>query len=528
MRLHPLTVPYRGLRLGAMPAALLAAVGVLLAATPGAPVDGLAVVGLAAGVVGLAGLGWAALAYRRVEFALTAESLDLAAGVVTRRTRHIPRGRIQAVDVRQGLGGRLLGLAEARIETAGGAGPEATLRYVDLAVARTLQRRLGRRTAAADREPAAYAISPVELGLLSVTALDWRALAAVSLAGLGLVPASLGPGVDPSVLAAFGLAGGSALLALLGVVAGAATTTARYHRFRLWRDGGALRYERGLVRRYSGTVPLARVHRLLLRDGPVTRRLGYASLDVQTAGHGPGEAEDGGHAIPLTERARALELARSVEPFPAPPLARPPRRARRRYLVRYLGMAALAVVGSLAVDRWLLPVPWPWFVVPFLLAPAAAHLRWAHRGVRLGGQALVVRSGFWRRTTAVVPLYRIQRLDTTATLTQRWRSLATVHVDTARGSLDAHDLDAATARWLSDALARRLVVDRARRRRERWTRQVVAIEGEGADEGRATTDERTKNERRRTSVVGPADGDGAVHRPNGISRGRTRAPGSAR
>ena len=79
-------------------------------------------------------------------------------------------------------------------------------------------------------------------------------------------------------------------------------------------------------------------------------------------------------------------------------------------------------------------------------------------GYALGDDHVVVRSGFWRRHTSVVPYYRIQAVVGEATVFQRRRDLTSVVADTAssatfsRSSPTAHDLDDGDA----DALQREL------------------------------------------------------------------------
>jgi len=61
-----------------------------------------------------------------------------------------------------------------------------------------------------------------------------------------------------------------------------------YYGFRLSRAGDELRYERGLFRRYSGSIPTEKVQALRIADNPAAKRaLGYASLSIETAGYAP-------------------------------------------------------------------------------------------------------------------------------------------------------------------------------------------------------------------------------------------------
>src|SRR6056297_429095 len=99
----------------------------------------------------LVGAGYALAYYYRFEYELTDDTFDIASGVVSRRDREIPFGRVQNVDVRQGVVSRIVGIAVVTIETAGGGSTEATLNFVSASEAGRLQREIRRRTAARDR-----------------------------------------------------------------------------------------------------------------------------------------------------------------------------------------------------------------------------------------------------------------------------------------------------------------------------------------------------------------------------------------
>jgi len=123
-------------------------------------------------------------------------------------------------------------------------------------------------------------------------------------------------------------------------------------------------------------------------------------------------------------------------------------------------------------DRLLLDTGLWW--LPLLALPAvlpAAHLRWKHRGYDLTDDALVTRSGFWRRSTRVVPYYRIQTVFVNRSPFQRRRTLATVVADTAStaslfgGDARVYDVDDGVAADLRDELRRRLRVDLLERKR---------------------------------------------------------------
>jgi putative membrane protein len=515
MKLHPLSIPYRAVSRGTSVGFTLIFVGLSLSGSDLLPVElteprlaALALVGVAAVA------GWQYAYYRRFEYELTDEGLEIASGVVSRRNREIPLGRVQNVDISRNLVQRALGIAALDLETAGGGQTEASLRYVGYDEAKRLQREIQQRKRRLEAEPSAstdenaetvetgegepdhgvppdhrfepdreellFELELGELALLSVLSLNFRYLSILA----------FGPAAFPFVpgFAEVAFVGGLMLLALLAVGVwsiSAAVTFARYYDFRLTRVGDELRYERGLLQRYDGSIPLSKVQTLTLRESALMRPFGYASLAVETAGYGPGQAPFGGSeaAIPLATRDRVLRLANEVETFDPPEFSRPPERARTRYAVRYVfalaGVTALllglrAVVG-IPGEQYLALAP----LALVLLVPVAAHLKWANRGYARGEDHVFTRNGFWNRTTKVVPYYRVQTAFQTQTIFQRrrrWR-LADVVVDTASsagGVALAADLDREDAEELREFVAAKL-------------QESLAIRAEGDRSGGRTT-----------------------------------------
>ena len=479
-------------------------------------------------LLGGALLGGLALArYYRFQYEIAGDTLTVESGVFARQSREIPLGRIQNVDSREGVLNRLLGLAIVDFETAGGSATEATLDAVDRAEAdrlRQLVRRRGKGTSESDSavdsesdgEPAVTTGEPdteateqptppediEELFAFSMRDLLLFALVSVRPAAPALLLAGLPLGIDViRAVLQFNLglvgAGTGLSLALLGtlgpprLVALAALTVAQfgvaalvlsvgltlveYHGFRLVRDGDDLRYERGLVRRYSGTIPLSKVQTVTVRENALMRRFGFATLVVETAGYSGGSRQDSkGVAIPMAPRETVYDLARDIEPFGELDFERPPTRARRRYAARF-GIVAAVVTGlAYAVDSFLLGTGYWWLALGlFILVPPAADLRWRHRGVTLESSVAATRTGFWRQTTRVVPYYRVQTVFVSRSPFQRRRDLATVTADTAStssvlgGSATAYDVDDERARYLRTELRERLYRDLLERRSSR-------------------------------------------------------------
>ncbi|MFA1611135.1 PH domain-containing protein [Halobellus rubicundus] len=460
--LSPLSVPYRVFQRGSgvVVALAFALVGGfdLPGIGPAGPLVVAALGLLAAGVL----VGYEIAYVRRFSYALSADSLDIESGVLSRRSREIPLRRIQNVDISRNVLQRVLGIAVASFETAGGGETEAELRFVSFEEAKRLQRELGR-LKRGEPEPGEegespqsgpettelFALDRSELAILGALSVDLRVpgllFVAVSTLGSSVVAGYLSAlqGIAFAAVTGVALVG----LALASWVVGAAASVVEYYDFRLVRSGDELQYERGLLQRYDGSIPFDKIQTLTIRDNPLKRRFGYATLYIETAGYAAGGSDGRSRgseaAIPIAERDRILDLVEALEPVGDVDFERPPTRARRRYLVRYLlvvGVLAAALYGA----QMLLSLPVPWWP-PLLLAPVAvwfAHATWRHRGHWLGDTHVVTRNGVLRRETKIVPYYRIQTVIDSRNVFQRRLDLATVTIDTA-GSLSLTGQDAA-------------------------------------------------------------------------------------
>ena len=470
MRLDPLSIPYRIAENSTQIVGALF-VGVIAGSGSGDVLEGaLIFIGITlVGAVIVA--GWQIAYHRRFRYELTDDTFDIHSGVFSRRDREIPYHRVQNVDVRQNIIQRLLGIAEVRLETAGGGQTEAKLEYVSRDEAERLQEEVGRRKRAdaADEDGSSepeteslFTITPRELGILGVVSMDLRLLPVVLVALSVFGPTAINqflPEIDQLFLVGplVGLGSLLALAAVSGLI-----SMLQYYDFQLRSHGEEYRYERGLLQRFSGSIPIEKVQTVSIRENVLARWLGYASLTIETAGYAPGQGSGARSqsAVPIAERGRVFELARAIEPFEDMTFERPPKRARERYAVRYLLVALAMIAGVYGVT--LHPdIAGPWYLSAVILpiVPVAAHLKWRNRGFYLGDDHVITRNGFWSRRITIVPNYRVQTVLSSRTIFQRRRRLASVVIDTAGSSslmgddAVAADIDADRADRLREAVA---------------------------------------------------------------------------
>jgi membrane protein YdbS with pleckstrin-like domain len=181
-RLHPLTPFARGW------AAMVAATVVI---GQGAVRDvDLLHLGLIMLAVTAAGLVFGLWSWWFTRYVVDGDDLRVDSGMLFRRSRHIRLSRLQAIDLVQPLVARLLGLAELRLEVAGGGAAEGRLAYLseDKAAAlraELLARAAGVRPDAPEAPEDVLVRVPVSAVLTSLLLTIWVPL--VVLGGAGLV-----------------------------------------------------------------------------------------------------------------------------------------------------------------------------------------------------------------------------------------------------------------------------------------------------------------------------------------------------
>lgn len=421
--------------------------------------------------------------YLSYRYRLGADELVIREGIVTRNERNIPYARIQNIDLRQNPLHRLLGVAEARVETASGEKPEAVIRVLSLDAVKQMRSRIftdraGGDAAAAETPPRTVVkLAPAELalhGLLSNRGLALLAAAFGVLwqmvsyrmepeledvarqAGQALESVEL-PGPLATGLLAVGAA--TALFVVLKLLS-AAWFVIKFHGFTLTRRGEDLRAEYGLLTRVSATIPRHRIQVLSTHSGPMQRKLGRISVQVETAGGREGDEKSGGGRLWLAPSLRQELLPALLEQaLPEVDVSEVAwqglaPRARGRVLRRGLVIGAVITgAACLLLGPWALTA-----LVPVaLLAAVHSRLYVRHTRYAVAERAVLYRSGWLRRRTSVVRFTKIQALDLSRSPFDRRAGMARLSVDTAGAGRIGHQVAIAylgleTARRLQDRL----------------------------------------------------------------------------
>lgn len=433
-----------------------------------------------------AGAVYGGVSWLRTTFWIEADELRVDTGVLSRQSRRIRIDRLQGVDIVQPFVARILGLAELRMDVAGGHAREGSLAYLPLGEARRLKdlllaRRdelgatrqpstvhLGGGTAGAgpgEQSPAgpgpvsppggpaapgsvsgdgpstsapgdltgrpatATRVTPRErpLAKVALSTLVLSILLSAETVGLVVVTAGL---VVTLVLSGQW----AGLPALLPVLFGFGVAMFRRfsgnYGFSVSETPAGMQVSRGLFDLNVQTIALHRVQGVVVSEPMLWRALGWARLDVSIAGYGVGGDNEGSApstVLPVGDRATVHELARHV--------------------LRGVDLDAVELEPVPARARWADPVAYR-----FLSVGTDEHL-------------VVSREGWLTRRTHAAPQARVQSVRLSQGPWQRRLGLADVHVDSPPGptTVRARHRDAAEARRLFGSEV--ATTSRARRRR---------------------------------------------------------------
>ncbi|HSF26109.1 MAG TPA: PH domain-containing protein, partial [Actinomycetes bacterium] len=325
-RLHPLSPLVRGWKA----LAVLAAIGAQQGLGSGGPGRGLPSVGIVAAVIVVVlvgGLAAGYLSWRFTRYEIDGDTLRVDTGLLFRRTRVARLDRLQAIDVIRPVVARALGLAELRLESAGGGDSHVPLAYLAEDEAYALRAELLARAAgiAADT-PAApeRVLAEVSLPDLLVS----RVLTLGFLLGLGatlLLGAVAIVGGEVSLLAAVLPAAAASILP-----AGQQLLT--HYGFTVADSPDGLRIRHGLLETSAQTVPPGRVQAVSVVEPLLWRRMrGWCRVEINVAGYAGAQAASETVLLPVGSRRTALEILARVLPgldLDAIPLRPAPARAR--------------------------------------------------------------------------------------------------------------------------------------------------------------------------------------------------------
>ncbi|MBN8262911.1 MAG: PH domain-containing protein [Xanthomonadales bacterium] len=433
--------------------------------------------------------------YFTYRYQLGRDAITIRSGWLHRSRREIPFARIHNVSLQQSLLHRLVGVAEVRLESAGGVKPEAQMRVLRMDQALALEALVrGRGQADGDAVASAEAVPPlltlptselVRLGLISnrgmlVVAAAFGVLAQAGgdvfevvverwgRLAFGWLTRTIGAHAHDSPLA-IGLATVTLLVAALVLVRllSVALAILQYHGFALREDDGRILVERGLLARSRASARRRRIQAWSLREGVLHRWFDRRSLRVDTASGQRGR-EPGVHALkdiaPIATPARCdALLAHFLPDMGWGSLDWQPLHRGAWWRVALPGLVVVLLATALLVVRFGAWGALGLFAVPLQLWRArriADACGWA-----CNGRLVAWRSGWLGKTWNVAEIDKLQAVRLSRSPLDRRMGSASLLLDTAGATpfgppLHLRHLPHAAA----EALSARLVTQLARRR----------------------------------------------------------------
>lgn len=398
--------------------------------------------------------------YLMLTYRLEGGEMIIRDGIFERTERHIPFERIQDLQVEQGVVHRALGVANVRVQTAGGGGePEASLSVLSLAEVERLRSAIAteaapRRAArAGDEAPAGEVIRRLGVGEIALAGVTSRVVGPL-LVFLGSVwgfaddvlPGRLYDDLGALVYergrqiteggARLAIALAIATLAVTfvaGLIASAVWHVALFYGFTLSRSGESLERRYGLLTRRSLSLPRRRIQVLEIEQSFLRRLTGLAAVRADAASDAGNREEKGGRDVllPIVRAGEAEGLLPAFFPDfdPAPAEWR---RVSRRAVRRATAKGALACLAAAVPALFWQGFPaglWPLALVP--AAYGASLLSYRNLGYALGDRFLRTRRGWLGRSVHVVPIRNIQAVAVRQSPFDRRHGLASLAVDTA-------------------------------------------------------------------------------------------------
>ena len=215
-----------------------------------------------------------------------------------------------------------------------------------------------------------------------------------------------------------------------------------------------LRRRRGLLTRTDVTLPARRAQAAIVGTGPLRDSLGWRDLKLQSLASDEGGAGD--HV--LAPLATDEEVGTILDALGWRPLSGSTdwKRVSSVYIwTLAIGLSPLLLLAALAALQA------PNFVLGIPVIAGLLIVRW--RGWKrtlyaLDGDRLLVRTGWWRRRTVILPLKRIQSIDLFESFISRWFGISGLAFGVAGGRGYSAHVIPALPRETARALRQRLLV----------------------------------------------------------------------
>jgi putative membrane protein len=439
------------------------------------------------GTIVTSALAWVSWSVFR--YGIVGKDLVITSGLLVHKRTTIPLARVQGVNIRADVFMRALGLAELRVQTAGGGDePEAKIGSIPLADAEVLRTALlrGHKTeqeaAGTDAENSIFGADPasrmsdfrgalggaevareaatfewaLSIGRLLLAAITSKQITIIFLIAFGAsgqLAQFVGPQVFEQAAEVVSMLAVPALIALVlvGVVIGLAiavvVTSVRTWGFVARRVSNRVETEAGLLERRMTALPVRRVQAVVIEETWIRRWLGYAAVFVETAGFGQEDTDKSGLSkaaiVPLAKRGELLPLLHGLLPEAStlPAAHELPGRSLRFYIFAPTAVAFLIALPIVTILAFFYPpgaiASGATALFVALIVAGVRALNWKAAGLGMGEDCISIRSGVIGRKIVRLGRNRIQSLSVRQNPFQRRAGLATLTASSVSGASEA-------------------------------------------------------------------------------------------
>lgn len=206
-------------------------------------------------------------------------------------------------------------------------------------------------------------------------------------------------------------------------------TTLRYvlkfANFTVQRKESRLMITRGLFEKNEFNVSIKRIQGVVIEEGILRQLFGYATIYVEAVGMGDSQ-ENGRHVLhPFIKKKDVPEFLTNFIPSISYDVIshRAPNRARKSYYSWSILIFLIVACGIV-----LLPFVQFWALGLVLIGVFIGEIRYRYAGYTLLDRVVILQSGFFSRTTAIIPKERIQVLIGTQSLLQKRAKLKSIYI----------------------------------------------------------------------------------------------------
>ncbi len=488
-RLHPFTLLYR--LVVALPNAALPIVFVLYSGNTGE--WAYIFISLFLGFFILPGI---LLNYFYFDYTITEQEVVIRSGILSKKERHIKIDRIQNITITQNFLHKLMRIAKVQLETAGDATTEGNLDSVSIAdserIREIIRNHQHEKSATIINEDGEKVVEELEeeeenvifsmslWDTIKYGAVRFRPIVLVASAWIFSMVSQFNPNwteelevilesgykeyikqLDVFMLVVYAIAG-VLLVLFLSWIIDILLTVNTYHKFILVSERGKLLTSQGLFSSQKGAIPLKKLQMMVIKSNPITRKLNFYRLDLQTAGFGGGDGTKAKSetAIPFAKFSQVKDIINKIRAVELPEVfTKVSPKSIRRAVVKYL-------VFSIPVG-FALYFTFESFWILLILIPIigfAAYIRYQYRGYHVENNQIIVKQGFWFQKISIIPIEKIQTLHKKSSYFQRRLGLATVEIDTAAtvygNDASIIDIDNDIATEIFDELNRLFIEDK--------------------------------------------------------------------